>query len=85
MRAALFEKRSLEDLKIVEVDEPKINDDEVLIRVVKAGVNPVDYMTVTVLPVNPLPHIPGREFAGIVDRVGKNVKMLLKEISSCIY
>lgn len=85
MRAALFEKRSLEDLKIVEVDEPKINDDEVLIRVVKAGVNPVDYLTVTVLPVNPLPHIPGREFAGIVDRVGKNVKNVVEGDKVAVY
>ncbi len=85
MRAALFEKRSLEDLRIVEVDEPKINDDEVLIRVVKAGVNPVDYMTVTVLPVNPLPHIPGREFAGIVEKVGKNVKNVVEGDKVAVY
>jgi len=41
-----------------------------------AGVNPVDYYTVTSLKVNPLPHIPGVEFAGEVAKVGSHVKSI---------
>lgn len=36
--------------------------------------NPIDYYTVTGMrDVDPMPHIPGVEFAGIVEEVGKEV------------
>lgn len=54
--------------------DPEIGTHDVMIRVKIAGVNPVDYYTVNNLKVNPLPHIPGVEFAGKVAKVGEHVK-----------
>lgn len=85
MKAVVFEKRDLSDLKVQDVPEPKIGEDEVLIRVVKAGVNPVDYYTVSYLPVKPIPHIPGREFMGIIEKVGKQVKNFVEGDKVAIY
>ncbi|MBP1357503.1 MAG: alcohol dehydrogenase catalytic domain-containing protein [Sulfolobus sp.] len=74
MKALVFEKSGLENLKYTDHEDPKINPNDVLIRVKIAGVNPVDYLTVTKLNVKPIPHIPGVEFAGIVEKVGEKVK-----------
>ena len=44
MKAAIFEKPGLDNLKINhDVDLPKITDHDVLIRVKMAGVNPIDH------------------------------------------
>jgi NADPH:quinone reductase-like Zn-dependent oxidoreductase len=61
MKAAIFEKPGLENLKIKDdVELPKITDHSVLIRVKMAGINPVDHITVSGIPeIKPLPHIPG--------------------------
>jgi NADPH:quinone reductase-like Zn-dependent oxidoreductase len=48
MKAAIFEKPGLENLKINhDVELSKITDHDVLIRVKMAGVNPVDHITVS--------------------------------------
>ena len=48
MRAAIFEKPGLENLKIQhDIEQPKITDHDVLIRVKMVGVNPVDHITVS--------------------------------------
>jgi NADPH:quinone reductase-like Zn-dependent oxidoreductase len=76
MKAAVFEKPGLENLKIMDnVDEPKINDHDILIKVKVTGVNPIDYFVVSgALPkMYPLPHIPGAETSGIVEQVGSHV------------
>ncbi|BFI75861.1 alcohol dehydrogenase catalytic domain-containing protein [Sulfurisphaera ohwakuensis] len=73
MKALVFDKSGIENLKYTDYEDPKIGPNEVLIRVRYAGVNPVDYYTVTRLNVKPLPHIPGVEFAGEVEKVGDNV------------
>ncbi|MGA9152130.1 MAG: alcohol dehydrogenase catalytic domain-containing protein [Candidatus Nitrosopolaris sp.] len=72
MKAAIFEKPGLENLKIKDdVELPKITDHDVLIRVKMAGVNPVDHITVSGTPeIKPLPHIPGAETSGVVEEVG---------------
>ncbi|MGC2572526.1 MAG: alcohol dehydrogenase catalytic domain-containing protein, partial [Candidatus Nitrosopolaris sp.] len=78
MKAAIFEKPGLENLKIKhDVEQPKITDHDVLIRVMMAGVNPVDHITVSgAREIKPLPHIPGAETSGVVEEVGEHVMSL---------
>jgi NADPH:quinone reductase-like Zn-dependent oxidoreductase len=59
MKAAIFEKPGLENLKINhDVEEPKITDHDVLIRVKAAGVNPIDHFVVSgTRPIKPVPSI----------------------------
>ncbi|MDW3631364.1 MAG: hypothetical protein QOK71_07995, partial [Nitrososphaeraceae archaeon] len=88
MRAVIFEKQGFDNLKIKDnVQNPQVLDYDVLIKVIAAGVNPIDYYVISgyrtiqkrkeedqqlkqkapptsELPVNPLPHVPGAEFAG---------------------
>jgi NADPH:quinone reductase-like Zn-dependent oxidoreductase len=74
VEAAVFERRGLEFLKLIDVEEPKITDHDVLIRVKVAGVNPIDYRALSGgIEVKPLPHIPGAELSGVVERIGNNV------------
>jgi len=62
-------------LKVEEVPVPKQGENEVLIRVFAAGVNPVEtYIrsgTYPILP--PLPYTPGVDAAGVVEAVGAKV------------
>ena len=71
MRAAVFERHGLDNLSVKEdVQQPTIRDYDVLIKVKAAGVNPIDYFTVSNMPgINPLPHIPGVEVTGIIEKV----------------
>ncbi|GAB6945671.1 alcohol dehydrogenase catalytic domain-containing protein [Vulcanisaeta sp. JCM 14467] len=55
------------------METPKPGPNEVLIRVKFAGVNPVDYFTIN-RGGKPMPHIPGAEFAGVIEEVGANVR-----------
>ena len=76
MKAAIFEKPGLENLKVIDdVPEPKLSDNDVLIKVKVCGINPIDYFVVSgALPkLSPLPHIPGAETSGIVQDVGSHV------------
>jgi NADPH:quinone reductase-like Zn-dependent oxidoreductase len=76
MKAAVFETPGLENLRVIDnVEEPKINDHDVLIQVKVAGVNPIDHFVASgTLPrVYPLPHIPGAESSGIVEELGNHV------------
>jgi NADPH:quinone reductase-like Zn-dependent oxidoreductase len=76
MNAAVFETPGLENLRVIDnVEEPKINDHDVLIQVKVAGVNPIDHFVASgALPkVDPLPHIPGAESSGIVEKLGNHV------------
>ena len=76
MKAAIFEKPGLENLKVIDnAEEPKISDHDVLIKIKVTGVNPIDHFVVSgALPkVDPLPHIPGAESSGIVEEVGSHV------------
>jgi D-arabinose 1-dehydrogenase-like Zn-dependent alcohol dehydrogenase len=79
MKAAIFDKPGLDNLKVIDnVDEPKIGDHDVLIKVKLAGVNPIDHSVVSgMFPgIKPLPHIPGVEVTGIIEKVGKHVGTL---------
>src|SRR5919202_211953 len=76
MKAVIFEKPGLENLKVKDnVERPRISEHDILIKVKMAGVNPIDTFVVSgALPkLNPLPHIPGAESSGIVEEVGSHV------------
>jgi len=78
MKAAIFEKPGIENLKIKDdVEQSKITDHDTLIRVKAAGVNPVDHITVSgAREIKPLPHIPGAETSGVVEEAGLHVTSL---------
>jgi NADPH:quinone reductase-like Zn-dependent oxidoreductase len=82
MRAAVFDKPGIENLKVVDnVEKPKLaNPDNVLIKVKVAGLNPIDNVVVSgsIPSVRPIPHIPGAEVSGIVDEIGSEVSRLKK-------
>jgi NADPH:quinone reductase-like Zn-dependent oxidoreductase len=82
MRAAVFDKPGIENLKVVDnVEKPKLaNPDNVLIKVKVAGLNPIDNVVVSgsIPTVRPIPHIPGAEVSGIVDEIGSEVSRLKK-------
>ena len=78
MKAAVFEKAGIENLKIKhDVEQPNVPDHDVLIRVKMGGVNPIDHITVSgTREIKPLPHIPGAETSGVVEEVGQHVTSL---------
>src|ERR1051325_2400996 len=81
MKAAIFEKPGIENLQVKrDVEEPKITDHDVLVRVRMCGVNPIDHMVTSgAVPVRPLPHIPGCEISGTIEGIGKHVEDDLHE------
>ena len=81
MKAAIFEKLGLENLEIKQdAEEPKLTDHDVLIKVKMCGVNPIDHMVTSgAVLVKPLPHIPGCEISGRIERTGNHVEGDLKE------
>jgi NADPH:quinone reductase-like Zn-dependent oxidoreductase len=87
MRAAVFERQGLDNLNVKEdVQEPTIADYDVLIKVKAAGVNPIDYPTVSNIPgIKPLPHIPGVEITGVIEKVGNHVTLPLSTDIHCLY
>jgi NADPH:quinone reductase-like Zn-dependent oxidoreductase len=71
-----------EVLKLEQVQLPEPKAGEVLIRVLAAGVNPVDWKITegymkSFLPVQ-FPYVPGRDIAGIVEEVGPDVTAFQK-------
>lgn len=75
MKANLLTGFSPDLLTFTDVPDPTPGPDEVVIRVVMSGVNPIDYYTVSGMrSVSPMPHIPGVEVAGEVVKVGSDVK-----------
>ena len=86
MRAAIFERQGLDNLNVKDVEQPTITDYDVLIKVKSAGVNPIDYLTVSNIPgIKPLPHIPGAEVAGIIEKVGNHVSILKEGDKVVVY
>ncbi|KAJ3397879.1 NADPh quinone reductase [Chytriomyces hyalinus] len=84
MKAVTFSSygSSADVLEHVELPTPKLADDDtlsVIIKVVSAGVNPVDYKIVkgylsAYLPM-PVPAIPGADYSGIIVQVGSSVTL----------
>ena len=87
MRAAVFERQGLDNLNVKEdVQQPTIADYDVLIKVKAAGVNPLDYLTVSNIPgIKPLPHIPGVEVTGVIEKVGNHVTTLKEGDKVVVY
>lgn len=79
MRAVQLDRfGAAEEFRIVDVPIPEPKEDEVLIRVSIAGIIFADTQMRRGVYVNlpPLPFIPGREVAGIIEKVGTRVKHL---------
>ncbi|BCU67636.1 alcohol dehydrogenase [Sulfolobales archaeon HS-7] len=74
MKVLLFEKSGIENLKYTDVKDEEPETHQVKIRVLSAGVNPIDYFVVNGIPVRPLPHIPGAEIYGEVEKTGDSVR-----------
>ena len=76
MKAAILNKKN-SPLEITEIPIPEISDDEVLVKIMYAGVNPLDNMIVReeVKLITPYkyPLVMGNEFSGVVEKVGRNV------------
>ena len=72
MRQLFLKRQGLDNLNVIEdVQQPTITDYDVLIKVKAAGVNPIDYLTVSNIPgIKPLPHIPGVEVTGVIENSG---------------
>lgn len=67
----------VDQLEVVEREKPQITDDQVLIKLKAAGINPVDtkirsgsHITSKTLQ---LPAILGKDISGIIEKVGKNI------------
>ena len=79
VKAAQIEKYDKNNImvKMVEIEKPNVGDKDLLIRVVAAGVNPVDNMIsrgeVRMIVPYKLPIVSGNEFVGIVEEIGKQV------------
>lgn len=67
----------LDKVEFAEISRPVIKTDEILVQVLAAGLNPIDYMIPKGLfkPILPLqlPHTVGSDLAGIVVEVGSQV------------
>ncbi len=74
MKAVYFTEPGIENLKIGDVKEP---GNGLKIKIIKAGLNPLDYNLIEgniVYNVNPMPHIPGSEVLGIAMEDGNTIK-----------
>jgi len=76
MRAMAFaQPGGVEVLQLMDLPEPVIHDDEVLVQVKACALNHLDLWVRQGLPVKiPMPHIGGCETAGVVAKVGSRVK-----------
>ncbi|AWR98678.1 alcohol dehydrogenase catalytic domain-containing protein [Metallosphaera hakonensis] len=85
MKALVFEKNGLDNLKVSEIPTPELGPHDVLVRVKLAGVNPIDYFVVQFIQAKPMPHIPGAEVYGEVEKVGEHVKSFTKGDKVVVY
>ncbi|WP_300757416.1 NADP-dependent oxidoreductase [uncultured Brachyspira sp.] len=79
MRAAQIDRYSKDiDIKIRDIPIPEITDDEVLVNVKAAAVNPLEILILTgsvrLIQDYKMPLTLGNEFSGVVEKIGKNVK-----------
>lgn len=75
MKAVLYEKFGA-PLKVTDVPDPLPNDNAVIIKVMASGICRSDWhgWLGRDSDIKKLPHVPGHEFAGIVEVVGKEVR-----------
>ena len=86
MKAVVYTKYGSPDvLQLKEVEKPAPRDNELLIKVYATTVNRTDCATIRAIPFfmrfatglfKPKKQIPGTEFAGKIEEIGKNVKSL---------
>ena len=69
---------NINDFRLEEVENPRLQDDEVLVAVRAAGVCGSDIPRVFYTGTYSYPLIPGHEFSGIVADIGKNVDLKWK-------
>ncbi len=76
MKAVIFEKFGIENLKVGNVDDPDVPEGYVLVRSIQATLNPIDLFAIEgKRKVSPLPHIPGVELYGeVVDGYNKDIR-----------
>jgi NADPH:quinone reductase-like Zn-dependent oxidoreductase len=74
-----------EQIKLEEVPIPQINEDQILVKVCAASVNPIDFKLAsgTLRPIMnnkpvDLPWTPGWDFSGIIEKTGSKVKNFKK-------
>lgn len=69
---------SVDVLNIENIDLPSIQEDEILVQVKAASINPLDWRIRTgemkIMTGKTPPRILGSDYAGIVNKVGKNIK-----------
>ena len=70
----IYEHGDSSKIKYEEVAQPQIGNNEVLLRLEAIGVNFVDIYHRKGLYKTKLPHVPGQEGAGIVEKIGTGVK-----------
>lgn len=74
MKAVIVrEKGSFDNILVEEIGKPVIQPDEILVKVVAAGANPVDWKTV-LNGYFQMPLILGSDIAGVIEAVGSAVK-----------
>ncbi len=81
MRAAILDKYgAIEDLRIGEIERPKLTDSTILVRVCAASINPADLKVIRgkdgggFLHAKNFPMAIGFDFSGVVEQVGANVQ-----------
>jgi NADPH:quinone reductase-like Zn-dependent oxidoreductase len=75
MRAVLFhEYGGVDKLRYEEVGEPTLNEEDVLVRVKACSLNHIDIWNREGVYKVDLPHIPGSDVSGVVEKVGKKVR-----------
>lgn len=78
MKAILYRRYGpAEVLEYTDLPDPKIREDQILVQVKAASVNPVDWKLRSGKPRIPflkLPRIPGSDIAGVVVRTGRSVR-----------
>jgi len=79
MKAAILNKydKNGNDLEVKDIPIPEIGENDVLIKVKHAGVNPLDNMIIKkevhlITPYN-LPLVMGNELSGVIEKIGGNV------------
>ena len=80
MKVAILDKydKNGRELTIKDIPTPEISADEVLVRILTAGVNPLDNMIIRgevklIVPYK-FPLVMGNEFCGIIEKIGNHVK-----------
>ncbi|MGQ9514185.1 MAG: zinc-dependent alcohol dehydrogenase family protein [Thermoproteota archaeon] len=76
MKAAVL--HGIRDLRVEDVAEPSISEDEVLIKVMATGICGTDIHFFKGEWAVPTPLIPGHEFSGVISKVGKGVRCMDK-------